>query len=370
MRNTLQEQYNLIKEGKGAKDVFIKHAKSLFPHLIPNHYGFDNAAQILTQRGIISENLWGIATGNNQQPDWFKIFNEAQETNVKADATKTSKEVDEYKDKSYHNQYEAETGDDVIFDQYLRGIQIETCKDENADKSVADLKKMVLKNLKKDKLYYTKNAAFGIEGIGYIDEAPGLGKTKEVKGKYASSGMEPVKINEGFDEDKIARYKKYTYTLDGEPITPDDINFYDNLLGVEFNGSIYKMKMPDENGNINLSATKGKTGMFPESLEEGNLYESIKVGDKLKHKLTGAEMVVTKVNGNNLTTKITLVSNLKTGKVGDINKTSALLVGKTYDLIKESKSLEESVSEEMENSSKTYSVYELAFGQTYNYYNE
>ena len=227
MRNTLQEQYNLIKEGKGAKDVFIKHAKSLFPHLIPNHYGFDNAAQILTQRGIISENLWGIATGNNQQPDWFKIFNEAQETNVKADATKTSKEVDEYKDKSYHNQYEAETGDDVIFDQYLRGIQIETCKDENADKSVVDLKKMVLKNLKKDKLYYTKNAAFGIEGIGYTDEAPGLGKTKEVKGKYASSGMEPVKINEGFDEDKIARYKKYTYTLDGEPITPDDINFYD-----------------------------------------------------------------------------------------------------------------------------------------------
>ena len=34
-----------------------------------------------------------------------------------------------------------------------------------------------LKNLKKDKLYYTKNAAFGIEGIGYTDEAPGLGKT-------------------------------------------------------------------------------------------------------------------------------------------------------------------------------------------------
>jgi hypothetical protein len=194
---TLQEQYNLIKEGKGAKDVFTKHAKALFPHLIPNHFGFDNTSQILTQRGIISENLWGITTGNITQPDWFKIFNESQETNVKADEKKPSKEVDEYKDKSYHNQYEAETGDDVIFDQYLRGIQIETCKDENADKSVTDLKKMVLKNLKKDKLYYTKNAAFGIEGIGYTEDAPGLGKTKEVKGKYASSGMEPVKIKEG-----------------------------------------------------------------------------------------------------------------------------------------------------------------------------
>jgi hypothetical protein len=78
--------------------------------------------------------------------------------------------------------------------------------------------------------------------------------------------------------------------------------------------------------------------------EMENTSESIKVGDKLKHKLTGAEMVVTKVNGNNLTTKIILVSNLKTGKVGDINKTNALLVGKTYDLIKESKSLEESIT--------------------------
>ncbi len=197
---TLQEQYNLIKEGKGAKDVFVKHAKQLFPHLVPNHYGFESASTILTQRGIISENLWGITTGNNKQPNWFKLFEEytasTEEKDTKANATKSSKEVDEYKDKSYHNQYEAETGDDVIFDQYLKGIQIEVCKSENAGKTVDELKKVVLKNLKKDKLYYTKNAAFGIEGIGYTDEAPGLGKTKEVKGKYASSGMEPVKLKE------------------------------------------------------------------------------------------------------------------------------------------------------------------------------
>jgi hypothetical protein len=267
---TLQEQYNLIKEGKGAKDVFTKHAKSLFPHLVPNHYGFDNTAQILTQRGIISENLWGIAAGNNQQPDWFSIFNESLEINTKADAKKPAKEVEEYEEKSYDSQYGAETGDDVIFDQYINGIQIETCNPKNADKTVDELKKMVLKNLKKDKLYYTKNAAFGVEGIGYTDEAPGLGKTKEVKGKYASSGMEPVKINEGFDEDKIARYKKYTYTLDGETVTPDDINFYDHLLGAELDGKVYKMGAPDEKGNVELKSAKGKTGMFPESAMYGD----------------------------------------------------------------------------------------------------
>jgi hypothetical protein len=205
---TLQEQYNLIKEGKGAKDVFTKHAKSLFPHLVPNHYGFDNASQILTQRGIISENLWGITTGNNdnQQPDWFSIFNESLEIDTKADAKKPAKEVEEYEEKSYDSQYGAETGDDVIFDQYINGIQLETCNPKNADKTVDELKKMVLKNLKKDKLYYTKNAAFGVEGIGYTDETPGLGKTKEVKGKYASSGMEPVKIKESINEGNMEEY--------------------------------------------------------------------------------------------------------------------------------------------------------------------
>lgn len=215
MRNTLQEQYNLIKEGKGAKDVFVKHAKSLFPHLVPNHYGFDTAAQILTQRGIISENVWGIATGNNQQPDWFKLFNESLENENKADAKTPAKEVEEYEEKSYDNQYGAETGDDVIFDQYLNGIQIEICNPKNADKSVAELKKIVLKNLKKDKLYYTKNAAFGVEGIGYTEDAPGLGKTKEVKGKYASSGMEPVKLKESINEGNLYHNEEWSLEPEG-----------------------------------------------------------------------------------------------------------------------------------------------------------
>ena len=290
---TLQEQYNLIKEGKGAKDVFTKHAKALFPHLIPNHFGFDNTSQILTQRGIISENLWGITTGNTTQPDWFKIFNESQETNVKADEKKPSKEVDEYKDKSYHNQYEAETGDDVIFDQYLRGIQIETCKDENADKSVADLKKMVLKNLKKDKLYYTKNAAFGVEGIGYTDEAPGLGKTKEVKGKYASSGMEPVKINEGIGMfmDPIG-YKKsdpkpqvYTKKFVGisDKIKGDYVyDIFKNGVKVatidgEGNANAW---MNDQMRNVNLQESELRSMLRQIIKEELNLKEIDQIGEE------------------------------------------------------------------------------------------
>lgn len=268
---TLQEQYNLIKEGKGAKDVFLKNAKSLFPNIIPNHFGFSEASTLLLQRGIIveniiNENLWGIATAKKGEPDWFKIFNEAkeyttstEEIDTKADINKPSKEVDEYKDKSYHNQYEAETGDDVIFDQYLRGIQVEACKSENMDKTIHEIRKMVLKNLKKDKLFYLKNAAFNTEGIGYTDEAPGLSKTKEVKGKYKSSGMEPVKLTE----------------------------------------------------------SKSK----------------IKAGDIIKHKLTGAKIKVKSIAGSNIEGTYVELGDME-GKVkkGDTIKTNVNLIGKTYEL--------------------------------------
>jgi len=70
------------------------------------------------------------------------------------------------------------------------------------------------------------------------------------------------------------------------------------------------------------------------AIDYKQLYEAgFNIGDKLKHKLTGAEMVITKIDGNNLTTKITDVGTLKGGKVGQINKTNALLIGKTYDWI-------------------------------------
>ena len=67
---------------------------------------------------------------------------------------------------------------------------------KNEKKTVDELKSIVAKNLAKDSTYYTTNQAFGIKGIGYSEDHPGLGPTKEVKGKYASSGMEPVKIKE------------------------------------------------------------------------------------------------------------------------------------------------------------------------------
>jgi hypothetical protein len=59
---------------------------------------------------------------------------------------------------------------------------------KNAEKTGDELKAIVVKNLAKDPLYYTKDGEFGVKGVGYTTEVPGLGEPKEPKGKYKSSG--------------------------------------------------------------------------------------------------------------------------------------------------------------------------------------
>ena len=57
---SLQEQYNLITEGKGHKDVFLKDAKSRYPNMLTNSTTFDQATKILVNRGVIKEYILKI----------------------------------------------------------------------------------------------------------------------------------------------------------------------------------------------------------------------------------------------------------------------------------------------------------------------
>ena len=43
---TLQEQFNLIKEGKGRKDLFLKEAKKIYPNLLSNLTSYKEATSI------------------------------------------------------------------------------------------------------------------------------------------------------------------------------------------------------------------------------------------------------------------------------------------------------------------------------------
>ncbi len=76
MEKTLQQQYNLIKEGKGNKDDFLKSARRVFPEFVTSLTTYNDAVTILKSKSILNEGIGGIATQNSNKPDWFKIFNE------------------------------------------------------------------------------------------------------------------------------------------------------------------------------------------------------------------------------------------------------------------------------------------------------
>jgi hypothetical protein len=240
-QKTLQTQYNLIKEGKGNKEVFLKEAKRIFPNYIPNAATFNQAEVILSQKSIISETVWGVTTGRDEKPDWFAIFNDNMKTineevkvgdiltkdgkegkvvkvmgdmvnvdfgngdvygithsrikdgeilaegeilneEAKAVEKKTSKEVEDLQaPKKGYDYKDDKLLNNVAGEQFRQGYYTELTDEANADKTKQELIDLVIKNLDKNPSYYVEEAQFGVKGIGYTKDVPGLGKGKMVK---------------------------------------------------------------------------------------------------------------------------------------------------------------------------------------------
>jgi hypothetical protein len=202
---TLQEQYTLIQEGKGHKDMFLKSARRLFPEYITNFASYGEASTILKQKGIISEMIVGGGVTSRRPFDPFKAFNSfvneasEQETPVRAPKasgaydtksvnTKLSKEVEDNQRETGFNNQNYKDIDNLYGEEFLEGYYAEMKDPKNVDKTVDELKEIVRKNLAKNSSHYVENAAFGVKGIGYTKDAPGLGEGEPVKGKYKASG--------------------------------------------------------------------------------------------------------------------------------------------------------------------------------------
>jgi hypothetical protein len=204
MKKTLQDQYLLIKEGKGHKGVFLTEAKREFPHIVRNAATFDEAVASLKTKNIISENVLTVMPAIIDRPKKeayetaFEAFlaeakkKKDEDEKVKAEEKKVSKPVEEDLAHNYDNSDE-KNPDNMIFDQIMTGYYAEMKDPKNANKTMQQLKDIVFKNLAKDPIYYTKDGQFGIKDLGYVTEAPGLGTPKEVKGKYKSSGYGDLK---------------------------------------------------------------------------------------------------------------------------------------------------------------------------------
>jgi len=211
MKKTLQDQYLLIKEGKGHKGVFLADAKRNFPHIVPNAASFNEAVASLKTKNIISENVVGLSVVSGYEPKKKESYETAfeaflaearkkKEDDEKAELKKPSKQVEEDLDKQYDKE-DDKNPDNMIFGQIMMGYYTEMKDPKNVDKTMQQVKDIVLKNLSKDPIYYTKEGQFGVKGLGYTTEAPGLGTPKEPKGKYASSGY--GNLNESISEKDI-----------------------------------------------------------------------------------------------------------------------------------------------------------------------
>jgi hypothetical protein len=180
---TLQEQFNLINEGNGRKDLFMKSARRLFPNLVNNVTPYDTAVTILKNRQILSE---GTKVLGMKTIDPFASFNNFL-GEAKAEEKAPTKEVTDMETRGYDYK-DPKFIDNVYGQAFLVGYYAEMKDPKNKEKTVDELKEIVAKNLAKDITYYTTNQAFGVKGIGYQTEAPGLGTPKEAKGKYKASG--------------------------------------------------------------------------------------------------------------------------------------------------------------------------------------
>jgi hypothetical protein len=229
MKKTLQDQYLLIKEGKGHKGVFLADAKRQFPNIVRNAATFEEASSCLKTKNIISENVIGLNAINSifepKKKESYELafenfLSEAKkkkEEDEKAELKATSKHVEE--DLSHNfDRKDDKNPDNLIFDQIMTGYYTEMKDLKNADKTMQELKDMVFKNLQKDPIFYTKEGQFGVKGLGYSVDHPGLGEPKEPKGKYKASGYGD--LNEGvmygdsdgdFDEQENNKERAYWY---------------------------------------------------------------------------------------------------------------------------------------------------------------
>ena len=229
MKKTLQDQYLLIKEGKGHKGVFLADAKRQFPNIVRNAATFEEASSCLKTKNIISENVIGLTAVNSpfepKKKESYELAFEnflaeakkKKEEDEKAELKTTSKQVEEDLSHNFDSK-DDKNPDNLIFDQIMTGYYTEMKDSKNADKTMQELKDMVFKNLQKDPIFYTKEGQFGVKGLGYSVDHPGLGEPKEPKGKYKASGYGD--LNEGvmygdsdgdFDEQENNKERAYWY---------------------------------------------------------------------------------------------------------------------------------------------------------------
>ena len=139
-----------------------------------------NKTPVLTTYNTGINSDWNKEGGIMINPNIEELVESINE--AKAEEKKPTKEVVDMETRGFDYK-DKKNIDNVYGEQFLKGFYTEIQDPKNEEKTVEELKSIVAKNLAKDQLHYVKDGQFGIKGVGYTTEAPGLGTPKEAKGK-------------------------------------------------------------------------------------------------------------------------------------------------------------------------------------------
>ena len=175
---TLQEKYNGVNEGAFSKDQFLRDARLQLPNLVTQYNGYDDAVQILKNRGMIQEEKSEMSTAElmdkiDSMPagelakDIFKGLSKDAVDGLKKLA-KSGKE---------------KLGKALVKFGYLEPGDLNEAKQEESFKIVWDKSKLTRTTYENGKQYQSKKFKTQEELVADKEKADAVQKKREEKGR-------------------------------------------------------------------------------------------------------------------------------------------------------------------------------------------
>ena len=249
---TLQEKYNGIQEGKFSKENFLADARKELPNLVTRFNGYDDAVQILKNRGMI------------------------QEARVE-EARLTNKSLTDYRYKPTNDM------DKYPYEQILRGIRVEleglgvqgTPTAEEYAKALAK----VSKNLAKDSIFYTNQVAGVNPKVDLHDKMVDATAKNTVD---TFNGMKKAELKEGFK--KLIRKVLSEEVIDVESYKEDVYEMYgEDSVEESAMGDIYQIAQEYDRFEDFVQAVEDEFGPVEDIAELEHIFNSTRGEDDIDY---------------------------------------------------------------------------------------
>ena len=237
----------------------MKNSEKLFKELINENY--------IDLKPINTLEATPKAEWENKFAQFLNEASAKEDEAIKAEVKTVDKSVEEIQDHNFDYK-DPKNLDNQIGQEVLNGIYFEA--KQNPDKSLDEIREAVAKNLAKDRQYYMKNAAFGVEGLGYQET-----ELEEVSGKYKASGY----------SDKLKKMVKES--LMGGVVTSGNENSLASLSGQVIRQMMaeeqeveesYDEFQRDDKGSKDVTAkNKGEEDAFGAGVAKGEKIEKKKM---------------------------------------------------------------------------------------------